>query len=132
MRCQIGVILTMIWICVPQAWAAAPMQGVYRIGRMYVIRVEVAGEDALSREFTVSESGSITHPLLGELRVEGLSVSEIEGLVRRLLVERSILTRPTVSVSVREYRSQYVTVLGEVSRTGKYFLRGLTAGAVKG
>jgi polysaccharide biosynthesis/export protein len=99
-------------------------QGSYRVGRLDVIRIEVAGEPELSREAAVSEKGTISYAMLGEISVEGLTVSEVSETIRKGLIERKILVQPAVLVSVKEYRSQLVTVLGEVKNPGKFFLKG--------
>ncbi len=97
----------------------------YRVGKQDVLRIEVAGDQDFTREAaTVSESGTINYPVLGDLKIEGLSLIEIGEMIRNLLIERKLLTQPAVSVSVKEYRSQSVTVLGEVRSTGKYYLKG--------
>jgi polysaccharide biosynthesis/export protein len=97
----------------------------YRVGKYDVLRIEVPGDAEFTRDgIVVSESGSITLSMLGELPVDGLTVSEIADRIRKELVERKILVQPSVSVSVKEYRSQSVTLLGEVKNTGKYFLKG--------
>jgi polysaccharide export outer membrane protein len=62
--------------------------------------------------------------MLGEVTVERLTASELAELFRKLLIERKILTQPAVSVSVKEYRSQAVTILGEVRTPGRFFLKG--------
>jgi polysaccharide export outer membrane protein len=107
--------------------AAAPppgYQGSYRVGSQDVIRIEVPGETEFTTEVTVSEKGTISYSVLGELAVEGLTVSDIAELVRKELVARKLLTQPTVTVVVKTYRSQSVTVLGEVRSPGKYYLQG--------
>ena len=96
----------------------------YKVGKQDVLRIDVPGEMELSREsVTVSPAGSINLPFIGELKVEGLNTTQISDLIRGILVEKKILNQPLVTVTVREYRSQPVTVLGEVRTTGKYYLR---------
>jgi polysaccharide export outer membrane protein len=109
------------------ACGAVPAQesGAYRVGKNDVIRIEVPGDPEFTRDaVAVSETGTVSLSLLGELGVEGLTVSEIAERIRKELVDRKILVQPSVSVSVREYRSQSVTLLGEVRNTGKYYLKG--------
>lgn len=97
----------------------------YKVGKQDILRIEVPGEAEISREaVTVSAAGTISMPMIGELKIEGLSTIEIADLIRNVLIEQKILTQPSVSVTVREYRSQAVTILGEVRSTGKYFLKG--------
>ncbi|HYK91718.1 MAG TPA: polysaccharide biosynthesis/export family protein, partial [Acidobacteriota bacterium] len=75
-------------------------------------------------EATVSDKGTISYNILGELQVEGLTASEIAELIRKELINRKLLTQPTVTVVVKTYRSQSTTVLGEVRTPGKYYLQG--------
>jgi len=100
-------------------------QEVYRIGKQDVLKIEVAGDADFSRDgAAVSDVGTVSLPILGELKVEGLALSEIAELIRNSLVERKLLTHPVVSVTMKEYKSQSITILGEVRNTGRYYLRG--------
>ena len=64
-------------------------------------------------------------PLIGDVRVAGLTPGAIEALLRDLL-GKDYLVNPQVSVSVQEYRSQRVFVLGEVEKPGTYAMTGQT------
>ncbi len=100
-------------------------QEIYKLGKQDVLKIEVAGDAEFSRDSaTVSETGTVSFPVLGELKVEGLTLSEVAELIRKSLVERQLLTQPVVSVTVKEYRSQSITILGEVKAPGKYYLKG--------
>ncbi len=104
---------------------AMTFQEEYRVGKLDVLRIEVPGESDLSRDMvTVSEKGAITYGLLGELKVEGLTTSRIAELIKNSLIEQKILRQPVVIVSVREFRSQWVTILGEVKSPGRYYMKG--------
>jgi polysaccharide export outer membrane protein len=97
----------------------------YRVGPGDVLDVVVFGQDELSRAPVVQTSGVIALPLLGDVAVGGLTVSEIrEKLVD--LLGRDYLVHPLVEVKVKEYQSQFVTVLGEVNNPGRKPLRGRT------
>jgi polysaccharide biosynthesis/export protein len=113
---------TIAALCAALVGFAYPSE--YRIGKQDVIRIDVTGEPELSQELTISEKGTISYALFGEVAVERLTASELADKIRNLLVERKILTQPNVSVSVKEYRSQAVTILGEVRTPGKFFLKG--------
>ncbi len=106
------------------AWGAPVHQGSYRVGKQDVIRIEVPGDSEFTTEATVSDKGTISLRILGEITVEGLTVSEIADLLQRELVSHKLLTQPTVTVVVKDYRSQSTTVLGEVRTPGKYYLHG--------
>ena len=112
------------WLCVCIGSVAAGDE-TYKVGKQDILRIEVAGDKDLSLDsVTVAETGTITYPVLGELKVEGLALSEIGDLIRNALIERKLLVQPVVSVAVREYKSQSITILGEVKSGGKFYLRG--------
>ena len=61
------------------------------------------------------------------MKVGGLDPHEVAELVRKALIEAKVLTDPSVIVSVKEYHSQRVTLLGQVAKPGSYpFTAGLT------
>jgi len=97
----------------------------YRLGAGDVLEVIVFGNEDLSRTTTVQPTGSISLPLLGEVPLAGLTVSEAKQKLTSLLA-RDFLVNPQVDVKVKEYQSQFVTVLGEVNSPGRKGLRGRT------
>jgi polysaccharide export outer membrane protein len=97
----------------------------YRLGAGDVLEVIVFGNDDLTRTTTVQTTGSISLPLLGEVAVAGLTVSEAKQKLTSLLA-RDFLVNPQVDVKIKEYQSQFVTVLGEVNSPGRKGLRGRT------
>lgn len=94
-------------------------QEIYRVGRGDVIRVDVPGRTEMSGSFTVAEDGTITVPGLGSIRVQGRSAAEIRSdLSRRVsLIDRSA---PPVTVTVAEFKSRRIFVLGAVLLPGIY------------
>lgn len=102
----------------------APSQE-YIIGMKDVLRIDVWGEKDLSQEYAVSVFGTIMMPLIGEVRAAGLTERQLAaGLIKQL--EADYLVNPQVIVSVREYRSQKVLVLGDAGKPGLYSLTGTT------
>jgi polysaccharide export outer membrane protein len=90
----------------------------YRLGIGDIITVKVFGEDDLSREkVKVTDAGTVAYPVLGEIKVLGRTVGELEKLVADGLRGR-YLVNPRVSVFVDEYRPFFVD--GQVARTGGY------------
>jgi polysaccharide export outer membrane protein len=71
----------------------------------------------------VAESGIISLPVLGDLYVEGMSVSEIRKTIEKHLVDGGFIREPRVSVIVQEFRSKRVAVVGAVIDPGVYTLR---------
>ena len=109
----------------PPAATPAATVGEYEVGPGDVLEVNVYGNDDLSRIVTVQPNGSISYPLIGEVQVAGLTVAEVRRKITNLL-ERDYLVKPQVEVKVREYNSQYVSVVGEVNSPGRKPLRGRT------
>ena len=97
----------------------------YRVGAGDVLEVTVFGNEDLSRAPAVQTSGTIALPLLGEVQVSGLTVSEVKNKLTSLLA-RDYLVNPQVDVKVKEFQSQFVTVMGEVNSPGRKPLRGPT------
>jgi polysaccharide biosynthesis/export protein len=99
-------------------------QAEYKVGKLDVLSIEVAGDSDFKKEVTVSDKGTIRYGVLGDLNVEGMTVSEISEYIRLELQNRKLFTDPSVSVSVKEFKSQSVTILGEVGKMGRYVLKG--------
>lgn len=95
----------------------------YHVGPGDVLEVEVFDDPDLSGLVTIQHGGEIAFPLLGELKVEGMTVKEVQKTLTDLL-GKDYLVNPQVAVRVKEHRSQWVTLVGEVVRPGKYYLQG--------
>lgn len=104
------------------ALAARADNAEYRIGTGDVLRITVYSQPDLTTEARVSETGSITFPLIGEVRVAGSTPAEAEADIGRRLVTGGLINEPHVNVNVVQYRSQQVAVLGRVNRPGKFSL----------
>jgi polysaccharide export outer membrane protein len=88
------------------------------------IFITVFGQPDMSAEVTVNDNQQVTLPLVGMLKVGGLSPAAIEKLVAMRLKDGDYLRNPEVSVQVRQVRSQMISVLGEVQRPGRFALLG--------
>lgn len=97
--------------------------GAYRVGSGDVLQIDVYDDPDLSGLVTIQHGGEISFPLLGEVPVEGLTVKEVQSRLTELLA-KDYLVDPQVMVRVKEHRSQWVTLVGEVVRPGKYYLQG--------
>lgn len=99
----------------------------YQIGPLDTLSISVFQEESLSREdVPVDASGNIIYPLIGQLRVNGLTAQQVGDTIASRLDAR-FLVNPQVSVLVRTSVSQKVTVDGEVEQPGVYPLQGLTS-----
>lgn len=88
------------------------------VGDLFTL--QVVGEKDLPQDYQVAPDGTVDLPFVGRLEVKGLEPQEIAKLVKKELMEREILTNPDVIVSVTEYRSRRVTVLGQVQKPGSF------------
>lgn len=95
----------------------------YEVGPEDLLEVQVFGQDNLNRQVRVNGEGEITLPLVGVVKVASLSPKTIE----KRLVEvygSNYLRNPQVTVSVKEYRHQRVSVTGAVDKPGSYEMIG--------
>lgn len=109
--------------------AAGPVAKVamveYRVGIQDVLSFNVNDLESVSRDsVTVESDGTVELPLIGRFPVKGLALRAIEEEVKRRLVDGGYHLRPSVSVTVKDYRSQMINVIGEVRQPGPYELKG--------
>jgi polysaccharide export outer membrane protein len=90
----------------------------YRLGAGDVVRIITFGEDSLTGEFRVGDSGSLALPLIGSVRAADSSPAELEERVAQALRRSNLLRNPSVAVEVTVYRP--IFVLGEVNKPGQY------------
>ncbi len=102
---------------------ASPESSAYRIGPLDVLDVSVFKVPELSKTAQVSEVGTINYPLVGEVRAAGLTAREVEVSLTKTLGEK-YLQKPQVTVFVKEYNSQRVTIEGAVKKPGVYPIQG--------
>ena len=105
----------------------APAQVKSSVGPGDVFTMEIVGEKELPREYQIASDGTVDLPYLPSLRVEGLEPQAIARLVRARMIEKGILSDPSIIVRVKEYNSRRITLLGQVSKPGTFaFTPGLT------
>jgi polysaccharide export outer membrane protein len=84
------------------------------------VEIAVYGAPDLSEHTRVSAEGNISMPLIGYVRVAGLTSSEAEGAIEAQLRQGNIVNDPQVSLYVKEYTSGNISVAGEVAKPGAY------------
>ena len=94
----------------------------YPLGIGDVVRVVVFQQPDMTTETRVSEAGTITVPLLGPVPVGGVTARRAEDRIGMLLKSRGFVRAPQITVTVLQFRSRQVSVLGLVSRPGRYAL----------
>ena len=108
----------------PQIELADPQQR-YVLGPDDRIAILVHNREELSPELDITREGWITAPLIGQVKAAGLTPPQLAAKLAQMYAD-GYLRDPHVDVSVREYRSQWVVVSGEVVRAGRKALRGGT------
>ncbi|WP_301101392.1 polysaccharide biosynthesis/export family protein [Propionivibrio sp.] len=102
-----------------------PSDEEYRIGANDLLEISVFQVKELDRAVRVNSHGLITLSLIGPVKAAGLSATELEARIAEKLKE-SYLQDPQVSVFIKEYTSQRVTVEGQVEKAGIYPITGRT------
>lgn len=74
----------------------------------------------LTTEARISEQGLVNFPLIGSIKIAGLSIAQAEAELSRLLKAGGYISKAQVLMTVTAYRSQLVSVLGNVVKPGPY------------
>lgn len=139
---QVGTILLLATVCIGLAAPAAAATDIgenpapavgsdsadtgFVLGPSDKLRIIFYGEDALNTqtEYTVSDSGKISLPLVGNLQAAGLTVHELQAEITKSY-SNGYLSDPKFSIQVTTARPFYI--LGEVKTPGQYvYVPGLT------
>jgi polysaccharide export outer membrane protein len=97
----------------------------YVVGEGDLLRITVYDNPDLLTIVRIGGEGTILFPLLGQVKVAGLSIALVAKRVEERLSDGYIVS-PQVSVFIEEYRSQRVTITGQVRSPGLYELKGTT------
>jgi len=119
------------WMLSPLAHAQAPSAATmasgpaaglaeYRVGAGDVLRVVVFQNPDLTMETRVTDGGLVSYPLLGNLRLGGLTITAVEKLISDGLRNGNFVRQPQVTVALLQVRGHQVSVLGQVNRPGRY------------
>lgn len=107
--------LALIFICGSQLGLAE-----YVIGAGDAVSIKVYGYQDLNVETRVADSGMISFPLLGDVNLAGQSTFDAGRNIAKLLAQRGLVTNAQVTVLLLDYKSQQVSVLGQVHKPGMY------------
>ncbi len=95
----------------------------YRLGAQDLIEVSVFGVEDLSKTVRVNSNGQISLPLVGAVMAGGRTIPELETELAKRYAD-GFLQRPQVTVFVKEFSSQRITMEGAVKNPGIYPLTG--------
>lgn len=118
-----GVVVLLFAACAgrsPQRVDLPPPKQATTLGVGDRFELRIVGEDKLPTTFQVAPDGTVDLPYIHRVKVEGLEPQEVAATVRDKLIEGEIWTDPSVSVSVTEYNSKRIEVLGEVQKPGSF------------
>ncbi len=97
----------------------------YILGPSDLLQIDIFQVDELSGTERINAAGYIKMPLIGLVKVAGLSREQSEDLITALYAE-GYLQDPQVNIDIMEYVSHQITVLGHVTNPGVYPLKGKT------
>lgn len=92
----------------------------YRLGSGDAIKISVFQNPDMTLETRVSEAGTISFPLLGVVRIGGLSVSDAESRIAEGLRKGNFVKQPQVTILVLKVTGNQASVLGQVNQPGRY------------
>lgn len=102
------------------ASAAATAGAAYKLGAGDLVRVTVYQNPDLSVEARITEGGTMSFPLLGAVRLGGLTVAAAEKRIADGLRDGNFVRQPQVSILVVQVRGNQASVLGQVNRPGQF------------
>jgi polysaccharide export outer membrane protein len=124
------------WMASPAAWVrnfvlillaalalnvhAQDRQADYLLAPGDIIRVTVFQNPDLTVETRVTENGTISYPLIGSVRVGGMTLPAAEQALAGALKTGGFLREPQVNIALLQNRGNQVSVLGQVNRPGRF------------
>lgn len=100
--------------------SAQQHQPEYLLAAGDLIRISVFQNPTMTLETRVTENGSVTYPLVGNLKVGGLTIPTAEQTIADALRKGGYVKEPQVSIALLQNRGNQVSVLGQVNRPGRF------------
>ena len=91
-----------------------------KLGSGDSIRIQVFQNPELALETRITETGSISYPLIGSVKLAGLTISEAEKTIGQALQSGGFMRQPQVTIVLVQARRKQVSVLGAVGRPGQF------------
>ena len=118
------LVLIAVVLCLLSGRGQAEDAPAYKLGPGDKVRVTVFDEKELSGDFDVSGQGELALPLIGQVKVQGRTINEVEITITQRY-GKDYLVNPQVNVEVLNYRPFFI--LGEVRSPGSYaYVSGMT------
>ena len=96
----------------------------YVLGPDDVIQIDVMRHPEFSGVYPVNLEGKIQYKFVGDIEVAGLNKKDLEDKLRNIIA--NFVVSPEINVTVLEYKSKVIYILGEVGQPGKYYMRSET------
>lgn len=122
LRLWLATVLTVALTAFSGLFAAAHAADDYTLAAGDLVRIQVFQNPDLTLETRISESGVISYPLIGAVRLGGLSLADAERKIADALKNGGFLQKPQVTVLLTQVRGNQVSVLGQVGRPGRIAL----------
>jgi len=92
----------------------------YLLGPGDTVKISVYNNPDLTLETRITESGTISFPLLGEVVLGGMTASSAERKLANELETGGFVKQPQINILVVQYQSKMVSILGNVFKPGRY------------
>jgi protein involved in polysaccharide export with SLBB domain len=93
----------------------------YTLGVDDVIEVSVRRHPEFTDHFLINGEGKIQYKFVGDIEIKGLTKTEVKDKIKQILSK--FIINPEVDVTIAEYRSKVIYVIGEVGAPGKYYMK---------
>jgi polysaccharide export outer membrane protein len=113
-------LLAVLAFCWLLGAGAQERQPEYLIGAGDSIRVSVYQNPDLTVETRVTENGTISYPLIGSVRIGGMTIPAAEQTIAKALRDGNFIRQPQVNIALLQNRGNQVSVLGAVNRPGRF------------
>jgi polysaccharide export outer membrane protein len=100
--------------------AGASRSRAYNIRATDKLRITIFQEEDLSTVSRVDAKGTVNLPLVGEIRVRGLTLDEAERVIENAYKDGRFLRKPEVTVAIEDYAPREVSIQGQVKNPGRY------------
>ncbi len=122
-RRPLAACLLLVSLLMPTIVGAQGVQAAqpdYQLGAGDAIHIQVFQNPDLTIDTRVSENGTITYPLIGELTIGALPIAAAEKKIAAALEKGGFLQKPQVNITLLQVRGNQVSVLGQVGRPGRF------------
>lgn len=104
----------------PQTQDAEVAETNYILSPSDELEIKITGEDDLAGTYKIDNAGNIAFPILGKVKIDGLTISQTEEKMQKLLEKDYFKTKVNVSAQVKKFHKMKAVIAGEVNKPGAY------------